>query len=117
MLNIKVVSWSLGIFTAVSFVLCVVYGLVVRRSRFDAELFRAAADTPGVVDFLACCVPFLVVEKIAGGVPSPPGNLLSAIESTVADLRSGDPQKMKAALDRLDALLSGEGHNPAASIA
>ncbi len=29
LLNIKVVSWSLGIFLAVSYVLCVLYGLVV----------------------------------------------------------------------------------------
>ena len=29
MLNIKIVSWSLGIFTATSFVLCVIYGLIV----------------------------------------------------------------------------------------
>lgn len=29
MLNTKVVSWSLGIFLALSFVLCVLYGLVV----------------------------------------------------------------------------------------
>ena len=28
MLNIKLLTWSLGLFTAVSFVLCVVYGLV-----------------------------------------------------------------------------------------
>jgi 2TM family of unknown function (DUF5676) len=32
MLNIKIVSWSLGIFTAISFVLCVVYGLIVPPS-------------------------------------------------------------------------------------
>ncbi len=32
MLNIKVVAWSLGIFTAFSFVLCVIYGLIVPRS-------------------------------------------------------------------------------------
>jgi hypothetical protein len=32
MLNIKVVSWSLGIFAAISFVLCVVYGLIVPQS-------------------------------------------------------------------------------------
>jgi len=32
MLNIKIVSWSLGIFTAVSFVLCVIYGLIVPPS-------------------------------------------------------------------------------------
>lgn len=29
MLNIKIVSWSLGIFVAISFVLCVIYGLIV----------------------------------------------------------------------------------------
>ena len=29
MLNIRVVSWSLGILTASSFVLCVLYGLIV----------------------------------------------------------------------------------------
>jgi len=29
MLNIKVVSWSLGIFIAISFVICVVFGLIV----------------------------------------------------------------------------------------
>ncbi len=28
-LNVKIVSWSLGLFTAVSFVLCVLYGLLV----------------------------------------------------------------------------------------
>lgn len=30
MLNIRIASWSLGVFTAVSFVLCVAYGLLVR---------------------------------------------------------------------------------------
>ena len=29
MLNIKIMSWSLGTFTAISFVLCVIYGLSV----------------------------------------------------------------------------------------
>ena len=32
MLNIKIVSWSLGLFMAISFVVCVVYGLVVPPS-------------------------------------------------------------------------------------
>lgn len=32
MLNIKLVSWSLGIFSALSFVLCVIYGLVTPQS-------------------------------------------------------------------------------------
>lgn len=29
LLNIRIVSWSLGIFLAVSYVLCVLYGLIV----------------------------------------------------------------------------------------
>jgi hypothetical protein len=32
MLNLKVVTWSLGIFAAISFVLCVIYGLIVPPS-------------------------------------------------------------------------------------
>lgn len=32
MLSIKVMSWSLGLFTALSFVLCVIYGLIVPPS-------------------------------------------------------------------------------------
>ena len=29
LLNIKIVSWSLGIFMAITFILCVLYGLIV----------------------------------------------------------------------------------------
>lgn len=32
MLNIKIVSRSLGIFTAISFILCVIYGLIMPSS-------------------------------------------------------------------------------------
>ena len=32
MLNTKLVSWSLGIFTAITFVVCVIYGLVTPQS-------------------------------------------------------------------------------------
>lgn len=32
MLNIKVVTWSLAVFSAVSFLVCVVYGLIVPES-------------------------------------------------------------------------------------
>ena len=42
MLNIKVVSWSLGIFTAISFVLCVIYGLIVPRSMHMPEVLEMA---------------------------------------------------------------------------
>ena len=32
MLNIKVVSWSLGLFMALSFIVCVIYGFIVPPS-------------------------------------------------------------------------------------
>ena len=41
MLNIKVVSWSLGIFTAISFILCVIYGLIVPQSLHAPQVLEA----------------------------------------------------------------------------
>lgn len=41
MLNLKVVSWSLGIFAAISFVLCVIYGMVVPESLHAAQALEA----------------------------------------------------------------------------
>ena len=41
MLNLKVVTWSLGIFTATSFVLCVIYGLVVPERLHAAQVLEA----------------------------------------------------------------------------
>ena len=41
MLNIKIVSWSLGIFTAISFVLCVIYGLIVPPSLHMAPFLES----------------------------------------------------------------------------
>lgn len=41
MLNIKVVSWSLGIFTAISFILCVIYGLIVPQSLHAYQFLEA----------------------------------------------------------------------------
>ena len=32
MLNIRVVTWAMGLFTAVSFILCVIWGLVTPES-------------------------------------------------------------------------------------
>ncbi len=40
MLNIKVVTWSLGIFTAISFVFCVIYGLIVPPSLHMASFLE-----------------------------------------------------------------------------
>ncbi len=41
MLNLKVVSWSLGILAAVSFVVCVLYGLIVPPSLHMAGALEA----------------------------------------------------------------------------
>jgi len=41
-LNIRVVSWSLGIFTAISFILCVLYGLIVPKSLHGMSTFLEA---------------------------------------------------------------------------
>lgn len=41
MLNLKVVSWSLGIFAAISFVVCVAYGLIVPPSLHMAQALEA----------------------------------------------------------------------------
>lgn len=42
MLNIRVVSWSLGIFTAFTFVLCVLYGLIVPERLHGMQSFLEA---------------------------------------------------------------------------
>lgn len=42
MLNIKIVSWSMGIFTAISFILCVIYGLIVPSSLHSVALLEMA---------------------------------------------------------------------------
>jgi len=41
MLHIKVVSWSLGIVTAISFVVCVIYGLIVPPSLHMASFLES----------------------------------------------------------------------------
>lgn len=42
MLNIKVVTWTMGIFTSISFIVCVIYGLVVPRSLHMYQLLEMA---------------------------------------------------------------------------
>jgi hypothetical protein len=43
LLNIRVVSWSLGLFLAVSYLLCVLYGLVVPERLHGMKAFLEAA--------------------------------------------------------------------------
>ncbi len=38
-LNVRVVSWSMGIFLAVSFVICVIYGLIVPERLHGMSVF------------------------------------------------------------------------------
>jgi hypothetical protein len=42
LLNIKVVSWSLGIFSSVSYLLCVIYGLIVPERLHGMKYFLEA---------------------------------------------------------------------------
>ena len=42
LLNIRVVSWSLGIFMAITFILCILYGLVVPQRLHGMSNFLEA---------------------------------------------------------------------------
>ena len=42
LLNIRVVSWSLGLFFAISFILCVLYGLIVPERLHGMSAFLEA---------------------------------------------------------------------------
>ena len=42
MLNTKLVTWALGIFAAITFVLCVIYGLVTPKSLRMSEFLEMA---------------------------------------------------------------------------
>jgi len=59
MLNIKVVSWSLGIFTAVSFALCVLYGLIVPKSLHTYQFLEAILPAFKWLTFAGFCLGLL----------------------------------------------------------
>jgi hypothetical protein len=56
MLNIKIVSWSLGIFTAISFVLCVIYGLMVPPSLHMASFLEVVLPAFKWLTVLGFCL-------------------------------------------------------------
>ena len=56
MLNIKVVSWALGIFTASSFVLCVIYGLIVPPSLHMAPFLEMVLPAFKWLTFWGFCL-------------------------------------------------------------
>jgi hypothetical protein len=56
MLNIKIVSWSLGIFAAVSFVLCVIYGLIAPPSLHMAPFLEMVLPAFKWLTFWGFCL-------------------------------------------------------------
>ena len=56
MLNIKVVTWSLGILTAISFILCVIYGSIVPRSTHMPEVLEMLLPGFRWLTFLGFCI-------------------------------------------------------------
>ena len=66
MLNIKIVSWSLGIFTAISFVLCVIYGLIVPPSLHMAQCLEMALPAFKWLTFGGFCLG--LIESFLYGV-------------------------------------------------
>ena len=87
MLNLKVTSWSLGVFTAISFVLCVIYGLIVPPSLHMASALEAVLPAfkwltfPG---FLLGLVESFLYGVYAGLVFGPIHNAFARRWGTVA---------------------------------
>ena len=66
MLNIKIVSWSLGIFTALSFILCVIYGLIVPQSLHNPKVLEAVLPAFKWLTFGGFCLG--LIESFLYGV-------------------------------------------------
>ena len=92
MLNIKVVSWSLGIFAAVSFIFCVVYGLIVPPSLHMSQALEAilpAFKWLTVSGFLLGLVESFLYGVYAGLVFVPVYNFLHRRWGMVSTRESG----------------------------
>ena len=92
MLNIKVVSWSLGIFAAVSFIFCVVYGLIVPHILHMSQALEAilpAFKWLTVSGFLLGLVESFLYGVYAGLVFVPVYNFLHRRWATVSTRESG----------------------------
>ncbi|MHB1046971.1 MAG: DUF5676 family membrane protein [Thermoanaerobaculia bacterium] len=66
MLNIKLVSWSLGIFTAIGFVLCVIYGLIVPQSLHSVQFLEAVLPAFKWLTFWGVCLG--LIESFLWGI-------------------------------------------------
>jgi hypothetical protein len=59
MLNIRVVAWSLGMLAAISFILCVIYGLIVPASLHTAGVLEEVLPGFKWLTFVGFCVGLL----------------------------------------------------------
>ena len=66
MLNIKIVSWALGIFAAVSFILCVLYGLIVPETLHMVQALEAVLPAFKWLTFWGFCLG--LIESFLYGV-------------------------------------------------
>jgi hypothetical protein len=66
MLNIRLVSWSLGLFTAISFIVCVIYGLIVPPSLHMASVLEALLPAFKWLTLTGFC--FGLIESFLYGV-------------------------------------------------
>lgn len=66
MLNIKVVSWALGIFAAFSFILCVLYGLIVPQTLHMHQALEAVLPAFKWLTFWGFCLG--LIESFLYGV-------------------------------------------------
>jgi hypothetical protein len=59
MLNIKVVTWSLGIFTSISFILCLIYGMIAPSSLHTVQGLEAVLPGFEWLTFVGFCLGLL----------------------------------------------------------
>ncbi|MDQ2929994.1 MAG: DUF5676 family membrane protein [Gemmatimonadota bacterium] len=88
MLNLKVVSWSLSLFAAISFVVCVLYGLIVPASLHSSAALEAVF--PGFKwltfgGFVVGLIESFLYGAYAGLVFVPIYNALSRRQSAARD--------------------------------
>ena len=87
MLNVKVIACSLGLFAAVSFVLCVIYGLIVPPSVHSPALLEMVLPGFKWLTFAGFCVGLLesfAYGAFAGLIFVPIYNLLNRRWGTLA---------------------------------
>ena len=92
MLNIKIVIWSLGIFAAINFVLCVIYGLIVPPILHSATFFEAAVPVFKWLTFAGSCLGLIEISLYAYAQDwaSSPSTTLSSTDGLLQQRISSD---------------------------